>query len=803
MRWLFVWITVLIALPGQAEPGHVDVALTTWEATLAELEARSTAAPPPIPVVAIDRTIDGRFHKGVFSGTLVSRFEVLADGAHVRVPVLDSATSVGEVLLDGRPTSLLPEGGMYTVGIDGPGIYRIEVRFFQGRESDRFARKLAFSLPPAGPTALRVWVPERGIDATLAHGAITASTAESGGTWLQGQLDARGLVDLAWSRRLDHTASTDVRTQARLNTLYTLQESMVRGVAAFDVEVLEGEVDRLDLVLPDDIEIVDVTGDAVLQWHTESADSGRLAVLLRYLVADAVKVRVHFQFPVDLDQPVVLRMPLPPPEVPFEGAAGVLGPAGIEVVVDEVVDAAAQTVRDLPPELTDLTASPLLLGFTFEAPPRVTLGLSRLGEVALTSTLVDDIQASTVLLEDGSEITKARLRIRNHTRQYLGLVLPEGAVLTHMLLDGRPVRPAVVSGPAGKQLLVPLRQSQRIVPEGGQEHVVRPGETLGEIALRYYSDAESWGRILADNEWQLADAGSVEVGQRLTITAADAAVRESSFVVELAYKRAHPPLGWLGRSHTSLPTVDVEVLSATWHLYLPTSVKPLAFDANLRQLSHIHYGPIRRLLHVVQGAFGVDAAWAGSDYRDILSQRKEIFATETRNKDRAADLVSTFPLVGDKVRFERILLGRDTPAVTVTYLAEALVGPIHKLGLLLAAALVVIGARPSGPRTRPALAVPVLGLFVVAHFVLGLHRHLLWGLLLGLAVAVAQAYGPRWWAAVRRGPPPRQRWLDMLTWRSLAMAFVALVALQWALSNPVLLQGLGVVSMVALLRRQA
>jgi hypothetical protein len=54
---------------------------------------------------------------------------------------------------------------------------------------------------------------------------------------------------------------------------------------------------------------------------------------------------------------------------------------------------------------------------------------------------------------------------------------------------------------------------------------------------------------------------------------------------------------------------------------------------------------------------------------------------------------------------------------------------------------------------------------------------------------------------VRRGPPPRQRWLDMLTWRSLAMAFVALVALQWALSNPVLLQGLGVVSMVALLRR--
>ena len=291
-RALLTWI-LLLAAPAHAEPGTVTLPLDDWADTLDQLDAAGVPAVAPARSLALGRVIEGRFRKGVFSGALVATFEVMPGDGHVRVPVLDSATSISEVLLDGRPTSLLRDGPMYTVGVDAPGTHKIEVRFFQGRESDRFARKLAFALPPSGPTALRIWVGEQDIDAALSQGAITGLRAEAGGTWLEAALDARGEVDLTWTRRHDRTATADAVTRARVHTLFTLHEALVRGVEALDVEVVDGEVDRVELDLPPDIEIVDVSGDAVLQWQTEGDERGRLIVLLRYLVPDATSLWIR------------------------------------------------------------------------------------------------------------------------------------------------------------------------------------------------------------------------------------------------------------------------------------------------------------------------------------------------------------------------------------------------------------------------------------------------------------------------------------------------------------------------------
>jgi nucleoid-associated protein YgaU len=48
-------------------------------------------------------------------------------------------------------------------------------------------------------------------------------------------------------------------------------------------------------------------------------------------------------------------------------------------------------------------------------------------------------------------------------------------------------------------------------------HTVAAGETLGQIALRYYNDANRWQRIYEANRSAISDPNALVVGTRLTI----------------------------------------------------------------------------------------------------------------------------------------------------------------------------------------------------------------------------------------------------------------------------------------------
>jgi nucleoid-associated protein YgaU len=759
-----MWVAALfVAGDSVAAEGKVTLPLHAWQEMLAELERADRADESPIAVLPIARTIEGSLRKGLFSGRLTMRFLVQESAGHVRVPVLDSGASLGDVRLDGRRTSLLREGGFYTVGIDRPGEHRLALEFFWGKEQDRFTRRLAFRLPDAGPTHFAILIPEQEIDTRLEYGVLTTERRRNDGTLLEGQLDPSGRLSLSWNRRLTHRASEAVRWEARQYTLFTVQETLIQGLTAFDLTVAEGETDRVDLRVPPDIEVVRVEGDAVLQWHTSADEGGRLTVLFRYLVEQDTRVTVQFQFPTAEDQ-VRLRMPRPPAGVAATGALGVQGPAGLDVqpVAAEGTETA---IYDLPTELTDLATTPLLFGLRHDEEPEVGLQISRHESVELTSTIIDDLQASTVLLEDGSEVTKVKLRIRNNTRQYLSVALPEAAVLTHSLMDGQATRPAAAAD--GGALLFPLRQSERIEAGSTRTHVVTAGETLSDISNFYFSDPAQWQVILEANSDRLATEWDLAIGQELRIPArSGVAVQESSFVIELAYKRRRAVLGWLGRAATRLPEVDVDTVEVTWHLYLPRAVEPLSFDANLTQYSAIRYDPFRRVRDYLRSALSIRQAWAGSaKYENILTQRKGIYAAELGRKSRGKMVLSAFPLVGERYRFKHILIGQETPRVSFFYVDRDLARPLRWLALVMAFGVTLLLLRPHRTATHWWIAGATLAAFLLlGHFILGSYRRIVWGMDLALLAVMVRSYaGPvwQWFVAWVREPWRALHWLKL------------------------------------------
>ncbi len=426
-----------------ADNGSVKIPLSLWEQLQSEIRSVKQDERPTLKFSTMRRSVRGEFRKGLFRGNLVTEIEVSDVRGHLRIPLLDSTASLGKVMVNGEETSLLREAKMYTLGVNEPDIYIADVEFFLGREQDRFERKLRFNLPEAGVTNISVLVPEREIEAKLPNGVFVSESKTDDGTLLEGYLDATGILDLSWTRRVTHSAAETARTEVRLNTLCTVQEAIVSGLSVFDVDVLEGETDRIDIRLPKEIEVISVEGDAVLQWRISPGEESSLAVLLRYLVKDHTRVKVNFQFPADEAKPIAIKMPMPDKSELMSGTIGIQGPAGLDIKLEKVETAKKLALRDLPPDLTNLTPNPLLYAFSFDNIPEIRLTVKRHEELQMVSTLIDDLQASTVVIQDGTEITKMKMRIRNNSRQYLRMELLENARLTHSLIDGRPVRPPV------------------------------------------------------------------------------------------------------------------------------------------------------------------------------------------------------------------------------------------------------------------------------------------------------------------------------------------------------------------------
>ncbi len=743
----------LLAVAAPPE-GTVTMPLEQWSELVDDAGEERRHALSPTQFAYVDRELTGRFDKGLLEGRLMTRFTVFEDVGYLQVPVVEVGASPGAVTLNGEPTSLVRQGEFYTVGVTAPGTYSVEVRFFKGELRERFTRRLRLALPRGGTTSIAVTLPETDVEATIAGGVVTETAAEQTTTKVTGFLDANGQVDLTWRRTREADENPEpTRLRFEMDGLVTIGDGLVEGASVFRVDVIEGETDRVTFRLPPEVEVLDVVGDAVLQWRTEAAEEGGdsaagrdLSVLLRYLIDDAAQLTIRYQYPTSPDgAELPIRTVSPPPGTKLVGALGVQAPAGLSVSVATLTDAVVANPRELPPTLAELSSRPLLLGFSFETAPTISVTIEREAEVALISTLIDELQSSTVILADGTEVTKVRLDIRNNARQYLGVTLPSSAVLTNALLDGQPVKPARSVEQDGV-LLFSLRQSDRIDPATGRTHTVSEGETLGAIAHRYYSDPQKWPVISDANNL----SGSIRVGDVLTIpTASELAVEESSFVLELAYRRPSGlTMGWWGDVDLTLPEVDVDTLAVTWYVYLPDEVTPLAITGNMRQLSALRFGLFERVRRFLNEAFGGSRAFAGpAKYESILKKRKRIYRAEVAQKSVSEVAPTGFSLTGTRYRFKRLLTDTQAPTLSVSYLSEPAVVAARWAAFALIFMLLLWCLAGRGTRVRrvpkpirwAVLLVTGGSLMWLAHYVLGVHYAMLLGALAALIVGLWQA----------------------------------------------------------------
>jgi hypothetical protein len=300
---------------------------------------------------------------------------------------------------------------------------------------------------------------------------------------------------------------------AEVNTLVSLTDVTMRGSASVNINVKSGKLDGLQVALPPGVNLLNLTAPSLRSYRTSDDDERMVTIEFTQDMEGQFRVEVSYErITADAESEVAVpTLSVVGAEVE-QGRIAVEALAAVEVRVASSSQLSSLDPSELPQQLILKTTNPILLGYKYvhvDPPYSLVLRMTRHAEVDVQTAAIDDANYRTLFTADGLAVTTARYSVRNSRKQFLRVVLPEGAELWSAMVDGKPEKPAISS-------------------KADEE----AGELPPEILIKVINSVQG-------------------------------------FPVEFIYATPVSEMGSLGRVGAHLPRPDMVVTRSRWDLYLP------------------------------------------------------------------------------------------------------------------------------------------------------------------------------------------------------------------------------------------
>jgi len=464
--------------------------LTGTEVTLSWQDFKAlvekTYVPPPAPPVpptdAFLRSAEysGRLERGLLTleGTLT--LEVLKEG-WVRLPLVGQGTVID---FEGQGALLNRNGAGLEVLARGPRSYTLKIQLAFPAGDHPGENRLAIRLPDAPRNLLDLSAANDFRDIEIENGVAYETRQARFFVSLTG-----GVFGMKYTlpfRQVEEAAGEEVKLEPRVQLnayqLLSLGEGVVSGVLLHDYNVRVAEVSYFDIDLPKDIVVFDCIVDGLESWKILQRDGQRyLRVKLLAPTDGAVRVVVSFEGAYDADDGEVEVPRFPALDTERESGFVAVAAEGAEVDLRLSGKLLPADVSEIPLDVRAYGGN-LISVFKYSGvPDRATVSVTEHDDAPVLTAIIETLNATAALLENGTEATWIDLTVKNNRKQFLRFSVPgEDVEVWSLLLDGEPAKPKRT----GDEVLVPL-------PRGDSETV----SAISIVLLRRGPAVRAFGRL--------------------------------------------------------------------------------------------------------------------------------------------------------------------------------------------------------------------------------------------------------------------------------------------------------------------
>ncbi len=396
---------------------------------------------PPREAFLRSAEYSGRLEPGVLTLDAVLRLEVLKNG-WARLPLWSQGSVVR---FDGGGAVLNRENGRLEVLARGPASYQLRARLIFKATDHPGENRVALRLPDAPVNLLDITagpgLRDLGVETGLAYRALPSRifAALAGGS-----ATLRYTIPFqAAETEEGEVLELDPRILLASYQFLDLGDGVMGGILVNDYQVRVAKVTHFEIALPDGIEVFDAQAPGLESWKVLQRDDGRvLRVRLATPADGAVRVVVTFDGSYDVEAGQVAVPRFAPLGVERESGYVAVAADGAEVEFGLSGNLLPADVTEIPDDVRGYGGN-LVTALKFAgSPAAATVAVIEHDDASVLTAIVERLNASTVLMANGTEATWVDLVVKNNRKQFLKLELPEdGVEVWSLLVDGQPTRP--------------------------------------------------------------------------------------------------------------------------------------------------------------------------------------------------------------------------------------------------------------------------------------------------------------------------------------------------------------------------
>lgn len=482
-----------------------------------------TGPPPPFSHLITKATYTGDMQDGSTRFEAAFVVHVLQRGAYVRVPILPAGTALADMRVDGEPALVIVENGYHNVVLPEPGEYAVTAEYSVKSSLDKGPHKIDLAIAQTPITLLSLTMPLENIDVEIPQAQQVLTEPTEHGTIVTAVVGQNDGISVSWRKTVTAVDRLPAKLYAETHHLISIQDDVLKTQSAIHYTILHSEVDGVRLSIPDDVNILSVSGEGVGDWQEATQDDQRiLTIPFTYGKKGAAAVYVTTEKALSESGLANAFSGLRTLDTVREtGFIGIELATSAEVIASDSEGLESLAVQKLPQPLINRSARPLMMGFKYlKHPFSAVFDIKKHDKVAVPVATINSASVVTLFTEDGKMVHRLVYQVRNNAKQFVEIQLPEMTDVWSVFVNNEPVESSINGN--GK-LLVPLIRSQAV------------GGTL------------------------------------------------STFPVEVIYCTVQGGFSPLGTRESVLPTVDVLVSQLMWSVYLPNDYAYMYFQSTLEK----------------------------------------------------------------------------------------------------------------------------------------------------------------------------------------------------------------------------
>ncbi|MBU4486332.1 MAG: hypothetical protein KKD38_05335, partial [Candidatus Delongbacteria bacterium] len=456
-----------------------------------------------------------------FSATFI--VHVLKDDQYLKIPIVPNSTAVEDIKVNSKPALIVSENGYSNVVLQGKGEYKIEAAFSVKSSLSKGPHEFYLNINRTPITLFELEIPQPQIEVEIPQANQLTTVENNKTTTISAVIAESSNINVKWRKKFEIIEKLPAKVYADLNHLISIEDNALKTTTTINYNILHTEIEGVSVTIDDNVNILNIYGSGIGEWQEIIKDKSRIIMIpFTYGKKGGASVSIVTEVPLSAEGLETAFNGIKTLNTIREtGNIGIELNTSAEVIVTENKGLERIATQTLPVELINRSAKPLIEGFKYSKHPyQLMLNIKKHKKIGVPMAAVYSANVVTLFTEDGKIVHNLEYNIKNSSKQFLEIKLPQNAEVFSVFVNNNPVESSLNDD--GK-LLVPLIRSN---------------------SLNSSTD---------------------------------------TFPVEVIYATSNDNFSFYGAKESALQSVDIFTSQIMWSVYLPNDYKYLYFDSSLEK----------------------------------------------------------------------------------------------------------------------------------------------------------------------------------------------------------------------------